>query len=159
MTKFFMRFFGVVNLLFVGLGIWYAVGMLYYRLKAGRWPPYAAVRLDWILYFVFLTACFALMIWFSYLSVRLIRADRNALLPTCIVFGVEIVYLFVDSVFFFFVPDWVTNRSWFWTMGMDPVVPQLAYYYPFVAILVSVALFLTTRNMQRPSRELTTPLS
>jgi hypothetical protein len=61
MTKFFMRFVGVVNLLFVGLGVWYAVVMFSYRLKTGILPPYPAARLDWIIYFAFLTSCIALV--------------------------------------------------------------------------------------------------
>ncbi len=56
MIKFFMRFLGVVNLLFVGLGAWYAVVMFSYRLKEGKLPPYPAARLDWILYCAFLTS-------------------------------------------------------------------------------------------------------
>jgi len=158
MSKLFMRLLGVVNILFVGVGIWYSVEMHTFRIGRGKWPPYPPARVDWLLYFAFLALSVALVGWLSYLSIRLIRTDRKALLPSCIVFGIEIVYFLVDSVFFFFVPQWVTDRSWFWTMGMDPVIPQLAYCYPFLAIPVTLALFLTTRNQQSPPQILMTPL-
>jgi hypothetical protein len=155
MIKFFMRFLGTVNLLFVGLGVWYAVGMRSERLKAGKWPPYSAVRLDWFLYFALLASCIALIIWFCYLSVRLIRADRKALLPTCIVFGVEIGLVWAEvAVFWFpgFAPEWAKERHWFWIQGWDLVVPQIALGYVFVGLLASLVLLLITRPWKNTSQ-------
>lgn len=141
-----MRFLGVANLLFVGLGVWCAVGMFSYRLKAGKFPPYPAARLDWILYFAFLTSYVALVMWFSYLSVRLIRAEREALRPICIVFGVEIAFLLVTTwVFWLLTPEWVTKRHWFWIEGWDMVAPQIALGYVFISLVGSLVLLLGTR--------------
>jgi Zn-dependent protease with chaperone function len=111
MSKFFMRVLGVVNLLLVILGIWYSVGMRSARIRDGKWPPYPPARLDWLLYFAFLALSVALVAWLSYLSVRLIRADRRALLPTCVVFGIEIAYE-TSEVWYFWLsaPRWVTDR-------------------------------------------------
>jgi hypothetical protein len=146
MTKFLMRFVGVVNLLFVGLGICYAIAMRADRLKAGKWPPYSAVPLDWLLYFAFLASCIALMMRFSYLSVRLIRADRKALLPTCILFGVQIAFVLVTTpVFWLITPEWVTKRHWFWIQGWDLAAPQIAFGYVFVGLTACLLLLLTTR--------------
>jgi hypothetical protein len=148
-----MRFVGAVNLLFVGLGIWYAIAMRSDRLKAGRWPPYPAARLDWLLYFAFLASCIALMMWFSYLSVRLIRADRKALLPTCFVFGVEIGSLFVSTwVFWLITPEWVTKRHWFWIQGWDLAAPQIAFGYVFVGLTACLVLLLITRPRKHKSQ-------
>jgi hypothetical protein len=153
MSRFFMRFLGVVNLLFVGLGVWYAVVMFSYRIKAGKLPPYPVARLDWILYFAFLISCIALMAWFIHLSVRLIRADRKALLPTCFVFGIEIGSVFVEVwVFWLLTPEWVTKRHWFWTEGWDLVVPQIALGYVFVGLLASLVLLLITRPRKHTSQ-------
>lgn len=153
MTRFFMRFLGVVNLLFVGFGAWYAVAMRSDRLKAGKWPPFSATRLDWLLYFAFLTSCIALIMWFGYLSVRLIRADRKALLPTCIVFGVEIGFLLVTTwVFWLLTPEWVTKRHWFWIQGWDLAVPQIALGYVFVGLAASLVLLLITRPRKHASQ-------
>jgi len=157
MSKFFVRLLGVLNLLFVGLGIWYSVEMHTLRIRAGKWPPYPAARIDWLLYFAFLALSTALVAWLSYLSVRLVRADRKALLPTCILFGVEIAYLWMEvTVFWLIVPSWVTKRHWFWSMGMDPLAPQLACYYPFAGLIACSVLLLITRKRRSPSETVAT---
>ena len=156
MSKFFMRVLGVVNLLLVILGIWYSVGMRSARIRDGKWPPYPPARLDWLLCFAFLALSVALVAWLSYLSVRLIRADRRALLPTCVVFGIEIAYE-TSEVWYFWLsaPRWVTlTESWFWTEGMDPLGPQLAFHYVFLGFLASLALLLVTRPRTRPLQTL-----
>jgi hypothetical protein len=161
MSNFFMRLLGVVNLLFVAFGVWYSVGARALRIKAGKWPPYHPARpLDWLLYFAFLALSIALIAWLSYLSVRLIRADRKALLPTCVVFGVEIAYLWAEVVYFWLLaPRWITDRSWFWTMGEDPIAPQHALFYPFLGFLTSLTLFVITRPRRSRSQTVAPPTS
>jgi hypothetical protein len=158
MSKFFMRLLGVVNLLFVGVGVWYAVGMRTIRIAAGKWPPYPPARLDWLLYFAFLALSTALIAWLIYLSIRLMRADRKDLFPLCILYGIEIAYFWIDSTFCLTVPRWVVDRSWFWTMGMDPLVPQLAFLYPFAGLLTALALLLITRTRRSRLPAVATPL-
>jgi hypothetical protein len=158
MAKFFMRFLGAVNLLFVGVGVWYAVVMLTWRIAAGKWPPYPAMPLDWSLYGSFLALSTALIAWLIYLSVQLIRADRKALLPLCILYGIEIVYFWIDSTFGLTVPHWIVDRSWLWTMGMDPLVPQFAFLYPLAGFLTALLLLLITRTRRTHSAATATPL-
>lgn len=135
-----------VNLLFVICGIWYAVGMHAVRVREGKWPHYPPARADWFLYFTFLSVSIALIAWLTYLSVRLIRADRRALSLTCIVFGIEIAFETAQVWYFWLsAPKWVTDRSWFWTEGMDPLAPQFAFFYVFVGFLASLALQLIAR--------------
>lgn len=151
MTKFFMRLLGAVNLLFVIGGIWYAVGMHAVRVREGKWPPYPPARADWFFYFTFLSVSIALIAWLTYLSVRLVRADRRALLLTCIVFAIEIAFETAQVWYFWLsAPHLVTDRSWFWTEGMDPLGPQIAFFYVFVGFLASLALQLVTRTRQWP---------
>lgn len=154
-----MRFLGVLNLLFVEEGVRYSIGMRAIRIRDGKWPPYPPARLDWHLYFAFLALSTALVVWLSYISVRLIRADRKALLPCCIVFGIEIVY-FTAEVWYFWLsaPRWITDRSWFWTEGMDPLAPQYAFFYQVVGFFASLALLFATRTRRTPSPVSTAPL-
>jgi hypothetical protein len=160
MSKLFMRVLGVVNLLFVIVGIWYTVGMRAIRIKDGKWPPYPPARIDWLLYFAFLALSTVLIAWLTYLSVRLIRADRKALWQTCIMFGVEIAYEWAEVTYFWqLAPHRITDRSWFWTEGMDPLAPQTAFFYPVLGLLACLALLLAARIRERPPQVLTTPLS
>jgi hypothetical protein len=93
------------------------------------------------------------MMYFSYLSVRLIRADRNALLPTCFVFGVEIGFLFVTTwVFWLITPEWITKRHWFWIQGWDLAAPQIAFGYVFVGLIACLVLLLITRPRKHASQ-------
>jgi len=150
MCKFFMRLLGALNLVFVAFGVWYSIGMHSIRMKAGKWPPYPAVWADWVLHLAFLAFNVALVAWLTFLSIWLICANRKALLPTCIVFGIEISYFWADVAYFWGIaPRWVTDRSWFWKEGIDLIVPQLVFGYAIVGLIASLVLLLITRPRTR----------
>jgi len=154
MSKFVMRFFGAVNLLFVASGLWYSLKMHSARPRAANWPPFTPQLPDWLLHFVFLMVGVALIAWLGYLSVRLTCAERKALLPTCIVFGIEIAYVWAAdaSYFWLIAPSSITRRSWFWTSGEDLIAPQVTLSYQFLGLLAALVLLIMTRPWRGPSQ-------
>jgi hypothetical protein len=141
-----MRILGVFNLLFVGLGLCYALGML--EIRWGRWPGPPSL-VDWamiILYYAISLACLALQV---YTGVKLIKGHTSSLRLLGMVFVFIILYVLITTMV-----DWsllphnpASKAIGFWEGGVDPLDPQFFTGFPLLGG-ITVLLLLWKRRRE-----------
>ncbi len=144
-----MRILGVFNFLFVGLGLYYAIGML--EIRWGKWPGPPSL-LDWsmIMFFYAMSlACLALQV---VTGVRIVKGDATALRLFGIVLMFVLLFVIVSTTV-----DWVllpphsaSKAVGFWEGGIDPLDPEFFTGFPLVGGIA--VLFLLRSGKRRTVR-------
>lgn len=146
-----MRVLGVLNFVFVGLGLYYAIGM--FEIRWGKWPE-PPTTLDWaavIFVYAISLACLALE---AYTGVKLIKGDTSVLRLLGIVFLFVVLYIVVSTIVDWTIvsPRLTTKAVGFWEGGEDPLDPQVFLGFPFVGGMTVLFLFWWKKRKKRESR-------
>ena len=147
-----MRILGVLNIMYVAIGIWFSAIMVWAHWR--NWPGNPS-SLDWAV-FVFLYAISPLMIAsLAYLGMRLIRKDARAILQLGLLFVAEMVYFFVlTTVTWLILPMSLSKIAvGFWGLSQDPLAPQVVTGYPLLGLVLTLVLLLMRRKLPKDPSE------
>ena len=139
MKKRVMAALGVLNILFVVVGVYYAAAL--FTLRQGNLTIQPS-EIDWLMYSVFLLSCLIVLCILVYLSIRLIRGESSVLRPVALLFVVEILFLVASTIV-----DWsclpsslALRAAGFWERGFDLLTPQYLIGYPLIGAIASLLM-------------------
>ena len=139
-----MRVLGALNIVFVVLGVYYAVALNVIRW--GKWPGPPS-HTDWAIFVLLSAISLSFLAYLGYSGMKLIRGDVSVLRPLGVLFILETMYLFISVLLFWNILPASTAKIavGFWEGGEDPLTPQFLTGYPLLGA-ISVLLLLWTKR-------------
>jgi hypothetical protein len=150
MTKWTMRIFGLLNVMFGIAGIWFYIVDLNSHFH--KLPPTSDVR-SWTVFTLLSLCTLSFVCLLAYCGIRLIIGDKAVLRLTAIVFTAEILYFIADvSIFWVIFPASMAQVAiGFWERAWDLIAPQIVTAYPLIGIVICIVLLHKGNGVATPN--------